>query len=290
MILKSIYIMFSLFTLKELIRFIKQTRERRKKKLELKNLEIRKKYYYKDVLNKTGLRDLIHINIDDVPHLSFKQWLSFYNISSDKWIIDLNQAYYDRKYFCAMPVYTNDTNDIVTFWETQDDLWSFIEWQDNVYREELSKKEEKISKENQEKALIELTKNLKKDLEEKNKQVQNELDKLEKQIAESMPMPAPKGNPMLVSAQGGRSNAHLVTWEEKVESLVDTLNHEYPEYYYKLIKQSTTSAGYKVVDIVLDYQYGDIKLQKTYIYDDIKCKWEPTEKNYIYDNRDHEWK
>lgn len=287
---KYIFIAFGLVVAKELIELIKEIKEKNR----LKELEENKKWCYNSILTKnTTLRHLSFTEINDILRLSFKQWLSFYNISPDKWIIDINQTSYNRRLFCAMPVYKDDDNDkIITFWETPDDLWSFIEWQDNVYREKIKKTNERLSREKQEKELIKLTENLKKDLEEKNKQTQDELEQLEKQIKENIPKP--KEDTTTIYAQCGRGNSCLIPWGVKqpdsIESLIDTLNYEYPDYYYIMCGYSIASDGNKVIELLFKHKYNNIKLQKYYIYNNSIHKWELAEKNYIYDNIEHEWK
>lgn len=132
------------------------------------------------------------IDIRNIPQLSFEQWLTFYNSSPDKWTVDIKHVdignEYTVEYVCVFPKYTKKKTEIFTFWKTPEDLWKFIEWQKNEYKNG----DAAIFEIERAKELSKLAKCIKEDIAERTAQTKKELDALEKETIANMPQKAPE--------------------------------------------------------------------------------------------------
>ena len=211
------------------------------------------------------------VDIRNIPQLSFEQWLTFYNSSPDKWTVDAehmdigNDYTYD--YACIFPKYTKKKTDIFTFWETPEDLWHFIEWQKNEYKNG----DAAIFEEQRAKELSKLAKCLKEDIAEKAAQTKKELDVLEQETIANMPQKTP--DDQLHNFLNFQRQVHSGTFDKtKLEKICD-----------ERIMLNNGSIECKETFIYIDPTIlsKPIKLQRNYIYN-IK-KENPTKEYIIHD-------
>ena len=117
-------------------------------------------------------------NVKKVAQVSFERFLTLYEISPEKWIIEDYSFSYDQ-YF---PVYIEESCDveIPLFWETWEDLQKYKEW----VQEKFSKGEAALYQQTRDENLKLLTKFIKEDLEKKHKRAEEEIAELEAQVKE----------------------------------------------------------------------------------------------------------
>jgi len=117
-----------------------------------------------------------YTNVKKVAQVSFERFLTLYEISPEKWIIEDGSFGYDQ-YF---PVYVQGSYDveIPLFWETWEDLLKYKEW----VQEKFSKGEAALYQQARDENLKLLTKFIKEDLEKKHKRAEEEIAELEAQV------------------------------------------------------------------------------------------------------------
>ena len=249
---------------------LKAAKEEKRQKAEQEQLEKDKQWFYNKMWNANWTRDDKPIDIRDIPQLSFEQWLTFYSSAPERWSINLKQNHYGGRVFCAIPAYEKGKIHIATFWETPEDLWKFMEWQENEYTHGNAA----IFENERAKRLSKLAKCLKEDLAEKNKQVQKELDALEKEVAASMP---PKKIEEDAIQKYMREQHEAKTWEAKqMRSLTDytaELCKNYPDYDYAGSERMLTMDGVLFLKTRFIHKYNKTELVVTSQFDKQKENW-----------------
>ena len=165
---------------------IKTAKEKIQKETEEQKEAEEKQRIYNKVLHTEWTEKGKPFDIRNVPRLTFDQWLTFYNISPEKWTFKFNQLS-DFKYgnCCIFPEFTKGKTDLCTFWETPEDLYQFIKWTQNEYQ----KGDAAVFENERNKRLSKLTKCLKEEIKQNTAKAQKELAELEKDISEHMPEP-----------------------------------------------------------------------------------------------------
>lgn len=249
---------------------LKAAKEERRQKAEQEQLERDKQWFYDKMWNANWTRDDKQIDIRDIPQLSFEQWLTFYSSAPERWNINLKQNHYGGRVFCAIPAYEKGKIHIATFWETPEDLWKFMEWQENEYTHGNAA----IFENERAKRLSKLAKCLKEDLAEKNKQVQKELDALEKEVAASMP---PKKVEEDAIQKYMREQQEAKTWEAKqmqtMSEYTADLCQRYPDYDYVGSERMLTMDGVLFLKTRLINRYNKNELIITSQFDKQKNSW-----------------
>lgn len=132
-----------------------------------------------------------YTNVKKIAQVSFERFLTLYEISPEKWIIE-DDSYSYNQYF---PVYVEgsyiiDNHDssahinkledigIPLFWETGEDLQKYKEW----VKEKFSKGEAALYQQARDENLKQLTKCIREDLERKRKRAEEEMAELEAQV------------------------------------------------------------------------------------------------------------
>lgn len=227
---------------------MKAIKEEREQKAEAKQLEEDKQWYYNKVWNGDWSQNDKPVDIRNIPQLSFEQWLTFYNSSPERWNINLKQTCQGCHYFCAFPAYKKGKTHIDTFWETPEDLWKFMQWQKNEYKNG----DAAIFENERAKRLSKLAKNIKQDLEEKNKEVQKELDALEKEVAASMPKKVEE-DPIqkCLREQREKQPKDCHSLSEFLKYLIE----KYPDYNYAETQQMITLDGTIVAEIIFVHKH-----------------------------------
>ena len=149
----------------------------------------KKERFYREVYSSPWTQNGKPIEVRNLPRLSFEQWLTFYNSSPKHWNINLDE--YSLPYYyhhvgencCISPNYEKGKIDINIVWETPDDLYKFIMWQKNEYKNGNAA----IFEEERARQMSKLTKALREDMKQRHEQAQKEIGELERQIAASMP-------------------------------------------------------------------------------------------------------
>lgn len=249
---------------------LKAAKEEKRQKAKQEQLEKDKQWFYNKMWSANWTRDDKPIDIRDIPQLSFEQWLTFYSSAPERWSINLKQNHYGGRVFCAIPAYEKGKIHIATFWETPEDLWKFMEWQENEYTHGNAA----IFENERAKRLSKLAKCLKEDLAEKNKQVQKELDALEKEVAASMP---PKKVEEDAIQKYMREQHEAKTWEAKqMRSLTDytaELCKNYPDYDYAGSERMLTMDGVLFLKTRFIHRYNKTELVVTSQFDKQKENW-----------------
>ena len=227
---------------------MKAAKEERCQKEKEAQLERDKQWFYNKVWNGNWEYKGEKIDIRNIPQLSFEQWLTFYNSAPERWEINLRQCDYACTRFCAIPAYQKGKVYIDTFWESPEDLYKFMQWQNNEYQ----KGDAAIFENERAKRLSKLAKCLKEDIAEKNKQVQKELDALEKEVVASMPKPKEE-NPIEKYWREQREeqakNCHSLS------EFLKYLMEKYPDYNYAETQQMITLDGTIVAEITLVHKH-----------------------------------
>ena len=163
--------------------------ERKSKEEQIQAEKAKKERLYREVYSDTWTCHGKPIEIRNIPRLSFEQWLTFYNSSPEHWKINFNEYplpcyyYYAYEKCCIFPNYEKGKTNINIVWETPDDLYKFIMWQQNEYKNGNAA----IFEEERARQMSKLTKALREDMKQRHDQAQKEIGELEKQIAASMP-------------------------------------------------------------------------------------------------------
>ncbi len=248
---------------------MKAVKEERKKAAEEKQLEEDKQWYYNKVWNGDWSQNDKPVDIRNIPQLSFEQWLTFYNSSPERWNINLKQTCQGCHYFCAFPAYKKGKTHIDTFWETPEDLWKFMQWQKNEYKNG----DVAIFENERAKRLSKLAKNIKQDLEEKNKEVQKELDALEKEVAASMPKRVEE-DPIqkCLREQHEEKNQEAKQMQTLTEYTAELCN-QYPDYNYVSSERMLTMDGVLFLKTHLINRYNRNELIITSQFDNQKNSW-----------------
>lgn len=227
---------------------IKAAKEERHQKEKEAQLERDRQWFYNKVWNANWENKGEKIDIRNIPQLSFEQWLTFYNSAPERWEIDLHQCDYACTRFCAIPNYKKGKIYIDTFWETPEDLYKFMQWQNNEYQ----KGNAAIFENERAKRLSKLAKCLKEDLAEKNKQVQKEIDALEKEVAASMPKPKEE-NP--IEKYWREQREEQAKDCHSLSEFLKYLMEKYPDYNYAETQQMITLDGTIVAEITFVHKY-----------------------------------
>lgn len=233
-----------ILTIKEHKKAKKKEEEEEKEKQEE---EKEKQRIYNKVLNTEWTEKGKPFDIRNIPRLTFDQWLTFYNISPEKWTFKFNQLH-DFEYgnCCIFPEFTKGKTDLCTFWETPEDLHQFIKWTQNEYK----KGNAAVFENERNKRLSKLTKCLKEEIKQNTAEAQKELAELEKDISEHMPEPKEE-DPIQKCLR-----------EQKEEpiygSLAEFINHlclKYSDYVFVESNRIMLSDGSMNVDVKLIHKH-----------------------------------
>ena len=206
-----------------------------------------KQRFYNKVLHTEWTEKGKPFDIRNVPRLTFDQWLTFYNISPEKWTFKFNQLS-DFKYgnCCIFPEFTKGKTDLCTFWETPEDLYQFIKWTQNEYQ----KGDAAVFENERNKRLSKLTKCLKEEIKQNTAEAQKELAELEKDISEHMPEPKEE-DPIQKCLREQRE-------EPIYGSLAEFINHlclKYSDYVFVESNRIMLSDGSMNVEVKLIHKH-----------------------------------
>ena len=226
---------------------IKTAKEKIQKETEEQKEAEEKQRIYNKVLHTEWTEKGKPFDIRNVPRLTFDQWLTFYNISPEKWTFKFNQLS-DFKYgnCCIFPEFTKGKTDLCTFWETPEDLHKFIKWTQNEYQ----KGDAAVFENERNKRLSKLTKCLKEEIKQNTAEAQKELAELEKDISEHMPEPKEE-DPIQKCLREQRE-------EPIYGSLAEFINHlclKYSDYVFVESNRIMLSDGSMNVEVKLIHKH-----------------------------------
>jgi len=248
--------------------------ERKSKEEQIQAEKAKKERLYKDVYSDRWTCNGKPIEIRNIPRLSFEQWLTFYNSSPEYWKINLNEYslpcyyYYAYEKCCIFPNYKKGKTDIDIVWETPEDLYKFIMWQQNEYKDG----NVAIFEEERARQMSKLTKALREDIKQRHEQAQKEIEELEKQVVASMPA-VKREDPIQKCLREQREEK-----AKELNSFTDLITYvcnKYPDYFYRESQRMLTSDGTVVTEVTLTHKHkpGDL-IRKTYFYDEKMKTWQ----------------
>lgn len=173
-----------------------------------------------------------YTNVKKVAQVSFERFLTLYEVSPEKWIIEDDPYGYD-KYF---PVYVQGSNDveIPLFWETWEDLQKYNEW----VQEKFTKGDAALYQQARDESMKLLTKFIKEDLERKRKRAEEEIAELEAQVKKECEQAKEKQKKIQLTLESSQSQTWSNTSEEATEKIgileTNSFNHSsnsYTQFY-----------------------------------------------------------
>ena len=248
--------------------------ERKSKEEQIQAEKVKKERLYKEVYSSTWTHNGKQFEIRNIPRLSFEQWLTFYNSSPEHWQINLNEyalpCYYYHAYetCCIFPNYKKGKTDINIVWETPDDLYKFIMWQQNEYKNGNAA----IFEEERARQMSKLTKALREDMKQRHEQAQKEIGELEKQVVASMPT-VKEEDPIQKCLREQR--------EEKAKELNSSTDliayvcNKHPDYQYAESQRMLTGDGTVITEVTLVHKHkpGNL-IRETHFYDEKTKTWQ----------------
>lgn len=197
----------------------------------------------RDNLLSTSIR--IHgkfTNVKKVTQVSFERFLTLYEISPEKWVIEDYSFSYDQ-YF---PVYIEESCDveIPLFWETWEDLQKYKEW----VQEKFSKGEAALYQQARDENLKLLTKFIKEDLEKKRKRAEEEIAELEAQVKKECEEAKEKQKKIQLTLESSQSQTWSSDPKEITQletSFYDQSSNSYIQFYPYVTYSQTQNVGNK---------------------------------------------
>ena len=252
-----------------------EEKERKYKEAQDQIEKEKRERFYRDIYySSPWTRNGKPIEVRNLPRLSFEQWLTFYNSSPEHWQINLNEyalpCYYYHAYetCCIFPNYKKGKTDINIVWETPDDLYKFIMWQQNEYKNGNAA----IFEEERARQMSKLTKALREDMRQRHEQAQKEIEELEKQVVASMPA-VRKEDPIQKCLREQREEK-----AKELNSLPDLVAYvcnKHHDYKYVESQCMLASDGTVITEITLAHKNKpDNLIRETYFYDEKTKTWQ----------------
>ena len=183
-----------------------------------------------------------YTSVKKVAQVSFERFLTLYEISPEKWIIEDDPLSYDQ-YF---PVYVQGSYDveIPLFWETWEDLQKYKEW----VQEKFAKGEAALYQQARDENLKQLTRFIKEDLEKKRKRAEEEIAELEAQVKKECEEAKEKQKKIQLTLESSQpqtwsSNPKEITQLET--SFYDQSSNSYTQFYPYVTYFQTQNVGTK---------------------------------------------